>query len=161
MNLLRKLAFPATLKAILTLLFPKGQTAWERSVLHPKEQSVVLVQRASVSPAESGGLSETSPSLNLLCATRAGDKQLPTAPKLPILPSVLLNKDHFFKRRRNLKKKKSTQAATFHIPVTEPSPSSDTRREPRHRATSAPSSPLDRGSAREERPWPGLSTGSS
>lgn len=49
------------------------------------------------------------------------------------------------------KKKKSTQAATFHIPVTEPSPSSDTRREPQHRATSAPSSPLDRGSAREEK----------
>lgn len=105
LNLLRKLAFPAALKAILTLLVPKGQTARKRSVLHPKEQSVVLVQRASVSPAESGGLSKTSPSLNLLCATRAGDKQPPAAPKLPILPSVLLNKDHFFKRRRNKLKK--------------------------------------------------------
>lgn len=50
-NFLKKSGLSYSFKGNFKTLpfFPKGQTGWERSVLHPKEQRAVLAQRAAVS----------------------------------------------------------------------------------------------------------------
>lgn len=96
LNLLRKLGIPAALKAILTLLFPKGQTGWERSVLHPKEQSVVWYKE--LLSALQCQVASVKPLPASICSVQQ-ELGISSFQLLQSSPSVLLNKDHFFKRR--------------------------------------------------------------
>lgn len=140
----RNLAFPAALKAILRLcfFFFSKKSNWMGKVSAvPKRTKCCAGTKSCCEPCSVRWLSETSPSLNLGISSF---QLLQT----PVLQSVLLNKDRFFKRR----KKKSTQAATFHTPVTlSPLPALTPGVS---QGTEPPLSPLPHGiwgSAREEK----------